>query len=192
MHASHVHFLVPAVPNPSTWRLPPNPPLAGCRPANSSTFLSFPTENFGWQLYLTGDGFDNQKAKCKANNNYGSGGRMFSPRSLFQQLRIEQYFARTNPSMTQYWLGIKQSTIGSRTKYKYMDGISLTTRWVPGLGRSWASSNVMCSRLALKLRTRGVASGSTASQQTASYHSYHTPSRSDPVLAMLMCLGPPA
>jgi hypothetical protein len=132
-HASHIRHLPPAVPSPSTWPLPANPPANGCRPGNSSTFVSFPNENYGWQLYLTGDGFNDHRFKCKANNNYGSGGRMFSPRSLFQQSRIESYFARLNPSMTRYWLGIKQSTIGSRTKYKYTDGISYTVRWVAGV-----------------------------------------------------------
>jgi hypothetical protein len=116
------------LPSPTTWPQPANPPLQGCRPGNTSTYLSFANENYGWQLYLTRDGFNNHRFLCRQNNNVGSGGRTLSPRSHFQQFKVESYFARMNPSMTQYWLGIKQSTIGSRTKYKYQDGISYTVR----------------------------------------------------------------
>jgi hypothetical protein len=132
------------LPSPTTWPQPANPPARGCRPGNTSTFVSFANENYGWQLYLQRDGFNNHRFKCRDNNVYLSGGRMLSPRSHFQQWKVESYFARTNPTLTQYWLGIKQSTIGSRTKYKFHDGISYTVRCGGGGGgghvRSQAST----------------------------------------------------
>lgn len=116
-----------AAPSPNTWPTPPNPPNRGCRPGNSSTFISLPTQNYGWQLFTTPDTFSNQRFLCKEWN--GGGGRMFAPRSLYQQSSIESVLLKNNPSITRYWLGIKQTTWGSKSKYVYQDGIRYTVRW---------------------------------------------------------------
>jgi hypothetical protein len=118
-----------AVVNETTWELPRDPPVQGCPPANSSNTLVFPGDNFMYRLVTTPTVFNTARFACWSNNdgrgNSSHGGRMWIPRTLEDQKRIEGYFEVLNPGMTVYWTGIKQVTWGSASRYVHQDN----TRW---------------------------------------------------------------
>ena len=85
--------------------MPANPPAGLCRPANDSTTLSFPGETYMYKLVTAAAGQNDARTRCFANVENQGGGRMWIPRALAAQKRIELYFEQQNPSMSRYWAG---------------------------------------------------------------------------------------
>lgn len=96
---------MPAAIHANTWRLPTDPPAGVCRPANDSTTLSFPGESFMYKLITAAIGQNEARTRCFANVENQGGGRMWIPRDLAAQKRIELYFEQQNSGMSRYWAG---------------------------------------------------------------------------------------
>jgi hypothetical protein len=114
-----------AVVNETTWEPPPDPPLQGCRPANSSTTLSFAGENYMYRLVTAPAGINAARDNCWKNvdgrGSSTSGGWLWTPRDLQEAQRVEAYFEALNPSLTHYWTAMKQVTWSSISKYVHQD-----------------------------------------------------------------------
>lgn len=116
----------PAVVNASTWKMPPDPPLLqGCRPANSSTTLTLPGNNYMYRLVTTTTNMNAARNRCWQNvdsvGNSNVGGRLWTPRDLAEAKQVEAYFEAQNPDLDRYWIGLKQVTVSSIAKYVHQD-----------------------------------------------------------------------